>query len=160
VEALKLITRPCTAGMHAACREPNTCGCPDCHLGPCAQCGATNLMKLYDGRCASCVRTEAHAAPKRTTSCDRCGAPGAFRNPATRKDEFLCAGCHQDDGDSLPLAVPVSALVAPCAGLDVADDRHVWVHLRGTRFQCRCGTKKFDAKLRDARRREELASFE
>jgi hypothetical protein len=49
--------------------------------------------------CADCARDRAHATPFPGTGCDRCGAKGhTFRDASHRKDEYLCAKCHSDDG--------------------------------------------------------------
>lgn len=162
MNVIVLISRPCTARMHAACKETRaTCSCSSCHLGPCTGCHADNLQALYEGLCAFCAREKARAQPPRTTRCDNCGAVDAFRNPNNRKNEFFCIACQLDNSDSLALPIPLSAVVAPqCSEKNIDDSLHVWVHIRGTRFQCRCGTKKFDAKLRGARRQQELKEFD
>ena len=150
---MQTISKPCMAAMHAACKGTRaTCACDVCHLGPCVRCAADNLGRIFEGLCANCKRDDAKAAPPPATLCDGCGAAGAYRNPATRGSEFLCAACHvAADG-----RVPVAAVhVAPCAGKDISDPAHNWQSMWGSRFQCRCGMKKYDAKLRDERRRME-----
>lgn len=154
------LSRPCAAGMHAACRmSRQTCSCTSCHLGPCSICHASNLQVLYGELCASCERERVRSSTRQTTRCDNCGAADAFRNPSNRQDEFFCIACQLDNSDSLALPVSVSALVAPqCSGKNIDDELHTWVHIRGTRFQCRCGTKRFSAKLRDKMRRAMMNS--
>lgn len=50
--------------------------------------------------CAECIRKRAKTV-NRTTPCDKCGAPGAWRNPRTRRDEFLCPTHHAESGDGV-----------------------------------------------------------
>lgn len=33
-----------------------------------------------------------------TQACDKCGAPKAVRDPAHRRNEYLCISCHNEDG--------------------------------------------------------------
>jgi len=154
------LSKPCAANMHAGCRETKeTCSCSSCHLGPCTVCHASNLQALYDGLCASCERERVRQLTRQTTRCDNCGGADAFRNPNNRKNEFFCIGCQLDGSDSLALPIPVSSLVAPqCQGKNIDDPAHSWVHIRGTRFQCKCGTKRFSAQLRNTMRRGMLNS--
>lgn len=147
----------CAGGRHGLCPgDRETCACEACHLGPCARCGAGNLQKLYDGLCAGCYRADAHAAntPTPRSPCDRCGHVPAFRNLAHRRNELLCARCHEADGVPLRLRRgDAAALLAPCAFLDLDDPAHRWAHLRGTRFGCAgCGAKRFDPERRRAMR--------
>lgn len=44
--------------------------------------------------------------------CDRCGSPSAFRDPVHRRNEYLCAGCHEQDGFLIKDSVTKRALVA------------------------------------------------
>jgi hypothetical protein len=91
------------------------------------------------------------------TACDRCGRVGAFRNPRTRRDEYLCVDCHKAAGDPLPLTSSVQGLVAACRGADVTDPRHDWVHVRGNTFACAsCKVKAYRPDLRAAMRRGDL----
>lgn len=52
--------------------------------------------------CASCCRRYG-ATVHRVTLCDTCGAPGAWRNPFTRRDEYFCANHHAASGDGVVL---------------------------------------------------------
>lgn len=153
-----IISGPCAQGLHGFCQDAGRCECTDCHLGPCARCGADNLLKMYDHDgervCAGCVRAAVKAAPAPAQTCDQCGSPGAFRNPAHRRNEYLCTACHAASGEPVVLTSSVASLAAPCKGADISDDRHSWVHIRGSRFNCLCGSKKYDSSLRTRRNRE------
>lgn len=92
----------CLRGLHGFCPgTADTCACPDCHLGPCAGCGATNLRKLWNGLCVDCERARIYAArPVHPAQpCDVCGAVPAFRNLAHRRNEYLCLACHAASGE-------------------------------------------------------------
>lgn len=52
--------------------------------------------------CPECVRTRARTV-HRTTPCDVCKAPGAWRNPYTRRNEYLCGVHHAESGDGVVL---------------------------------------------------------
>lgn len=100
------VSTKCARGLHGFCAETrDTCACLDCHLGPCAECGATNLRKMYDDGtfCAACKRRHAHAANDQVprTPCDVCGAVPAFRNLATRENRYLCMRHHQESGAAM-----------------------------------------------------------
>jgi len=144
------VSARCAANLHFYCQETSsTCSCPQCHFGPCAQCGDTNLATIYDGLCASCERKRVRNNPKRTQACDACGQSGAFRNPATRRNEYFCASCHAKTGEGVRLRPrEADELLSSCAGRDINDPAHRWVHVRGTRFQCQCRAVKFDPELR------------
>lgn len=67
--------------------------------GECERCGEADAL-LYDHWsdeqlvCAGCqrVRAKEHPTPQ---ACDRCGATGnVWRDPVTRKNEYLCERCH------------------------------------------------------------------
>jgi hypothetical protein len=155
-----IVSRPCIAGMHACCRETReTCACTDCHLGPCAQCGAGNLQRIYTSQdgcplCASCYRSTAKAAPSTVTLCDKCGNGPAFRNPGHRRNEYLCRDCHAATGEPVVLTSSMAGFVLECKGQDIDSDLHSWVHIRGTRFRCLCGANRYDAAMRDSERRK------
>ena len=76
----------------------------------CPRCGAGGqLLYRYEPTdeslglaCAECVRARAKTV-NRTTPCDKCGAHGAWRNPYTRKNEYLCAKHHAESGDGVVL---------------------------------------------------------
>jgi hypothetical protein len=68
--------------------------------GECTTCGAEDeLLGQDDPRCASCRRKTAnrHQA-EMYYPCDRCGASSAIRDPAHRRDEYLCLDCHKREG--------------------------------------------------------------
>lgn len=142
----------CRANLHFYCRETSsTCSCPSCHFGPCVSCGDTNLATIYDGLCASCERVRVVNAPKPQQACDACGQVPAFRNPGHRRNEYLCVPCHKATGEPLRLRQgEAGQLLSACAGKALDDPQHLWVHVRGNRFQCQCGAKKWDDKLRKA----------
>jgi len=154
------VSRYCADGLHGFCPHARSgCACSTCHLGPCTECGQGNLQRMYaDGTlCADCYRKAARSSARPSTPCDRCANPGAFRNPAQRGSKFLCPGCHQAAGHTLPLASSVTQLVAACLGADVSDPRHNWAHVRGNTFGCvRCKAKNYDPDMRTAMRRAEL----
>jgi hypothetical protein len=43
--------------------------------------------------CPECIR-KAERGINRTTPCDDCGKPGAWRDPKTRRNEYFCGVCH------------------------------------------------------------------
>lgn len=54
--------------------------------------------------CPECIRARAKLV-QRTTPCDECGRPGAWRNPRTRRNEYLCGSHHVASGDGVLLNV-------------------------------------------------------
>lgn len=67
--------------------------------GDCA-CGDTGAL-LYDTDlegplvCARCYRVWTREQPEVKQACDSCGSRGnVWRDPVTRKDEYLCVRCH------------------------------------------------------------------
>lgn len=52
--------------------------------------------------CPQCIRARASRVD-RTTPCDICGAPGAWRNPYTRRNEYFCGSHHAASGDGVVL---------------------------------------------------------
>lgn len=52
--------------------------------------------------CAECIRARAKTV-ERTTPCDICQAPGAWRNPKTRRNEYLCGNHHAASGEGVVL---------------------------------------------------------
>lgn len=78
--------------------------------GSCPQCStADQLLYLYEptdeslGRaCPECVRKRAKTV-ERTTPCDKCGKPAAWRNPFTRRNEYLCGTHHAESGEGVVL---------------------------------------------------------
>jgi len=72
--------------------------------GPCTTEGCPNasgrvLLGQDDPRCADCRSKSAkrHQA-EMFYPCDICGAEQAFRDPAHRRDEYLCVDCHKANG--------------------------------------------------------------
>lgn len=62
----------------------------------CEQCGATDVLVYeLDAKliCAEDYR-KAVRNIKFVTACDQCGATPSFRDPAHRRNEYLCAACH------------------------------------------------------------------
>jgi len=160
--AAPFITRHCRDNLHNWCTFPSVCKCSTCHQGPCAICAATNLQTMFDHPqdddsrriCAKCYRAEVAKLPKVTTVCDECGAPGAFRNPSHKRNEFKCMTCHVKAGEKMMLVNSTAHLAAPCKGKDLRDLAHSWVHVRGTRFRCLCTADIYSAEMRDQLRRE------
>lgn len=148
------VSRVCGQGDHGFCTETRvTCDCEHCHLGPCEVCDEGNLLKIYDldgaRVCASCYRAAANETRCHSSQpCDRCHAPGAWRNPRHRRNEYLCGDCHRELGEPVVLTPSVAHLAAPCKGKDLGDPAHNWVHVRGSRFRCVCGFNKYDSALR------------
>jgi hypothetical protein len=160
-ELRPFVSRHCAAGLHGFCTVGKTggCRCTGCHLGPCTRCGRDDLQKTFAGGtlCADCYRDRCHATPHQGTRCDRCNAEGAFRNPGTRRNEYLCTACHAAAGEPLALTSSVQGLVAACHGADVSDPRHEWAHVKGNTFGCvRCKVKSYQPDLRKAMRRGDL----
>jgi hypothetical protein len=69
--------------------------------GTCEQCQETNALVYECGEqllCAEHSRQYAHSHPLKPY-CDRCGKQEkVFRDPSHRRNEYLCMGCHADDG--------------------------------------------------------------
>lgn len=68
--------------------------------GVCPICGdADVLLYAFDNAlmCASDYRRVARTV-KWTQACDKCGAPKAVRDPAHRRNEYLCISCHNENG--------------------------------------------------------------
>lgn len=86
--------------------------------GTCPDCGELNAI-LHDREdldepvCADCYRRT--CVRDREQACDRCGEGPAFRNPAHRRDELLCVGCHGDDGYVLGDSAMLSKLAGRTA---------------------------------------------
>jgi hypothetical protein len=72
------------------------------HRGSCAQCGTVGLLYTKEPTddssplvCAPCGREWARVVGVRQTLCDNDPAHGpAWRNPYTRRNEYLCGNCH------------------------------------------------------------------
>jgi len=87
-------TRAFGAARAAFWADPPRGVCPDC---------ATEDVILHardeeglEACCADCYRRG--SVRDRQQACDRCGQGPAFRNPAHRRNEMLCAPCHAEDG--------------------------------------------------------------
>lgn len=69
-------------------------------VGTCPSCSTEDMLLVEEGgSCASCYRKTArrHQA-EMFYPCDNCGAEEAFRDPAHRRDEYLCPACHLENG--------------------------------------------------------------
>lgn len=80
----------------------------------CALCGDTNvLVYLIDDKlvCASDYRKITYTR-KKVQHCDICGAENAVRDPAHRRNEYLCWDCHQKDGFVIRNSVVKRAIAA------------------------------------------------
>lgn len=75
----------------------STEGCPN------SKEGVVVLLGQDDHTCSDCQRKAAnrHQA-EMFYPCDICGADQAFRDPAHRRDEYLCAACHKRENDYEP----------------------------------------------------------
>jgi hypothetical protein len=80
----------------------------------CTLCGDTNVLvyELDDKLiCANDYRnivvTRKHVQP-----CDKCGSPNAVRDPAHRRNEYLCWSCHQVDGFAINNSVVKRAIAS------------------------------------------------
>lgn len=69
--------------------------------------------------CPECIRRRAPHV-NRTTPCDKCGKPGAWRNPYTRRNEYLCGNHHAESGEGVVLnkwapraSTPLNAAARP-----------------------------------------------
>jgi hypothetical protein len=69
--------------------------------GTCERCQETNALVYECGEqllCAEHSRQYARSHPLKPY-CDRCGKQEkVFRDPSHRRNEYLCMGCHADDG--------------------------------------------------------------
>jgi hypothetical protein len=69
--------------------------------GTCERCQETNALVYECGEqllCAEHSRQYARSHPLKP-HCDRCGKQEkVFRDPSHRRNEYLCMGCHADDG--------------------------------------------------------------
>jgi hypothetical protein len=136
------ISEHCARGLHGFCRgDHTTCSCGECHF-VCARCAqpCRTLNGPDHDICAPCARRDAQAsgvARRASQACDHCGAGGAIRDPRTRKNVYLCSGCHAGDLSRLPgVAVDLNAA---CAGHDVSDPLHAWYQVKGRKHICsRC----------------------
>ena len=78
--------------------------------GDCPRCQAAGqLLYHYEPTdpseglaCPECIRARA-SRTHRVTLCDICSAPGAWRNPFTRRNEYLCGTHHAASGDGVVL---------------------------------------------------------
>jgi hypothetical protein len=69
--------------------------------GTCERCQEAQVLVYECGErllCAEHARQYAHSHPLKPY-CDRCGKQEkVFRDPSHRRNEYLCMGCHADDG--------------------------------------------------------------
>lgn len=67
----------------------------------CAKCSEQNVLVYECGElllCAEHARQHARVNPPKPV-CDRCGKQEkVVRDPAHRRNEYLCMSCHADDG--------------------------------------------------------------
>lgn len=80
----------------------------------CSSCGDTNVLvyELDDKLiCASDYRNIVFTR-KNIQHCDNCGAPNALRDPAHRRNEYLCWSCHKDNGFVINNSVVKRAIAA------------------------------------------------
>lgn len=76
--------------------------------GECPRCGTADQLlynleptdKSLGLACPECCRFRAKSV-HRSTPCDTCGAPGAWRNPNTRRNEFLCGTHHAESPEGV-----------------------------------------------------------
>lgn len=87
--------------------------------GTCEQCGESDtLVYELDAKliCAEDYR-KAVRNLKFITACDQCGATPSFRDPAHRRNEYLCAGCHSKNDFNTNNTVVKRVLVQIFKGL-------------------------------------------
>jgi hypothetical protein len=69
--------------------------------GTCQRCQEQNVLVYECGEqllCAEDTRAYGRSHPLKPY-CDRCGKQEkVFRDPSHRRNEYLCMGCHADDG--------------------------------------------------------------
>lgn len=68
--------------------------------GVCLMCGEADvLLYAHDNAlvCATDYRRLVRNV-KWSQPCDKCGAPKAVRDPAHRRNEYLCISCHNENG--------------------------------------------------------------
>lgn len=82
--------------------------------GTCSLCSDANvLVYLIDEKlvCAEDYRIIVRTR-KIVQHCDKCGAENAVRDPAHRRDEYLCWTCHQENGFEIRNSVVKRAIAA------------------------------------------------
>lgn len=109
--------------------------------GPCETPGCLNshldvLLGQDDPRCGECRRRTAvrHQA-EMFYPCDVCESPTAFRDPAHRRDEYLCLKHHRDNGYE-PGERAMLTKVAKRMGVTHSMGRKPLCILRGSETQC------------------------
>jgi len=78
--------------------------------GSCPRCNTPEqLLYFYEPTdpseglaCPECIRARAKTV-HRVQLCDKCARPGAWRNPYTRRNEYLCGAHHAQSGDGVVL---------------------------------------------------------
>lgn len=84
-----------------------TLACLRAARGTCPRCDDTDRL-LYAGdvleglACPDCIRSAAKGI-SRWQPCDNHPDRHAWRNPYTRRDEYLCGQCHAESGDGVVL---------------------------------------------------------
>lgn len=106
----------------------------------CERCHAKYNVPRASNLCAECERRDAQQRNANHVSyCvwDDCGVAGAFRNPRDPAGRLLCPAHHVESG--IPVVLNRGAgegVTAACMAADIDDERHVWVRVRGQRYQC------------------------
>lgn len=121
---------------------------------PCDRCGPDALYNyVFVTRddeprtlCADHYREWASAQPAPIMICDRCTSGAqAFYSPRTKV--FACAACQGMGKGLTGLGVEARFLAvqnAACRAQPLDDERHRWMHVRGSRFHCTlCDAKRF-----------------
>ena len=99
--AQKPVSLGCQGTAHMMCTDWDGCGCTVCHH-ICEACGS-KCRAVYQLEaaglevCANCYKRMA-PPPGKTTYCEICEHPSAYRHPGTGEERFLCAPCHVANG--------------------------------------------------------------
>jgi hypothetical protein len=100
------------------------CGQP----GGCALGDTAVILHTADDGLQRCATHHALLVPrKHPYPCDNCGRGPAFRDPAHRRDEYLCPDCHKEHDGYVPTARSMVNKTAARVGA---------VHSRGQKAVC------------------------